>query len=203
MTKIVGVSGAQGAGKTTLLEELKLRGWVVDDFKVSRAVQAELGWTSLSQVTTDAETMTTFQEEVLRQKLQRERSLLSTSGVEVVLTERTFADVAAYATLWTWQLADEGKWKVEEGGTWLQGFVRRCVEAQRECYSAVVLLPYMSHIEWQHDANRASRGDTEYIFETIQQFMRNFDFIRLPKWLLTEETIEDRANAIERLLETI
>ena len=36
---LFGISGAQGAGKSTTLKELQKRGWVVDDFKVSRSVQ--------------------------------------------------------------------------------------------------------------------------------------------------------------------
>ena len=99
MIKLVGVSGAQGAGKSTLLEGLKAKGWAVDSFKVSRAVQKKLGWDSLERVMDDVHTMQRFQEEVLHQKLLRDFDMgrLETSGV--VLTERTFADIAAYTWL--------------------------------------------------------------------------------------------------------
>lgn len=202
MSKVIGVSGAQGSGKTTLLEALRQDGLQVDDFKVSRSVQAALGWKSLSEVMSDPETMVLFQEEIFRQKRARETRLRQEEGPSV-LTERTFADVDAYATLWAWEFVEARKWSVDAAIDWLSDFSKRCRLAQAECYAGVVLLPYMPHVEWQTDESRASRWSITPIWESIHRFMCTPDLHELPRFEITAHSVADRAAQVKSFMEQL
>lgn len=203
MAKVIGLSGAQGGGKSTLLEALKARGWQVDDFKVSRAVQAQLGWDRLDTVLESPETMKRFQEEVLRQKLARDRELRWGGSPGTILTERTFADICAYTTYWTWELVDARQWTLAEGAAWLHDYTKECVEAQKQCYDGVILLPYMSHVAWSQDPNRASRSSVNTIWDNLERFTQRFDFINALPFYVRAASVEDRANEVETYLRTL
>lgn len=172
MAKVVGVSGAQGAGKTTLLEGLKAAGFTVDDFKVSRAVQRSLGWETLHRVMDNVETMVLFQEEIARQKMDRDSELGRQSGT-LILTERTFADIHAYATFWAWEHVDRGSWSFDEAARWLTNYSGMCRAAQEKLYSGLILLPLMPEVRWQSDPHRASLESSGEIFNDIESFCRH------------------------------
>jgi nicotinamide riboside kinase len=201
MTKLVGISGAQGGGKTTLINGLKERGWATDPFKVSRAVQAELGWESLERVMDDVETMKRFQEEVLRQKLLRDFNMGRLEGDGIVLTERTFADIAAYTTHWCWEHVDRQNWSFNEAVGWLTPYLERCAAAQLDCYDAVVLLPYMSSVKWEADPNRAGVGFRDSIYEDIEKFCERQPTIK--HFIVTQPSIEGRVNEVDIFLRSI
>ena len=203
MARVVGLSGAQGGGKSTLLEGLKTKGWQVDDFKVSRAVQAQLGWESLSNVLESVETMQTFQEEVLTQKLKRDRELRWGGLDGTILTERTFADIQAYTTYWAWELVDDRKWTLRDAAHWLHGYTQRCIEAQQQCYDAVLLLPYMSHVVWQGDPNRASFSSVNNIWENLERFVDRFELVSMRKFYIRSPRTEDRAAEVDAFLRTL
>lgn len=203
MAQVVGLSGAQGGGKSTLLEGLKQRGWQVDDFKVSRYVQAQLGWPHLNRVMESAETMQHFQEEVLTCKLKRDRELRWGRPSGVVLTERTFADIQAYTTYWSWELVDARKWTLREASAWLHSYTQRCIEAQKQCYDAVLMLPYMSHMVWNGDPNRASFSSVNIIWENLESFTNRFELISQPKFYIRAASIEDRVVEVDNYLKTL
>jgi hypothetical protein len=205
MAKVVGLSGAQGAGKSTVLKGLAVRGWTVDEFRVSRAVQAALGWSTLEDATSDPERMVTFQEEVFRQKLERDTYLGESCGSGapyLVLTERTFADVAAYTAQWTWRLVDKG-WDIREAHPWLALYLDRCRAAQRFCYEAVILLPYMDVVEWQHDPARASRWTVDAVYGDIDSFVNSPLFLTQAKMTVTEPSVDGRVAQINHFLEKL
>lgn len=198
---VVGLSGAQGGGKSTLLEGLKQAGWTVDDFKVSRAVQAQLGWASLQQVLESPQTMQTFQDEVLKQKLERDQTLRCGSGL--VLTERTFADICAYTTYWSWELVDNRKWTLREASAWLHDYTQRCVEAQKRCYDAVLMLPYMNHVVWNGDPNRASFESVNTIWENLERFTQKFELVSIPKFYISSPSTEARVAEVDAFLRSL
>lgn len=167
--KVIGVSGAQGGGKTTLLAEIKNLGYAVDDFKVSRAVQEELGWESLSQVTTSIDTMIDFQTKVLEAKANNDRRLKQ-EGDGVILVERTFADIYAYTCLWIKKLSEGNQKALFEGTEFMTLYSAKCLAYQEEIYDGVVLLPFMSHIAWVDDPKRASREDIDEVFMSVGSF---------------------------------
>jgi predicted ATPase len=206
---VVGISGAQGGGKTSMLASIKDRGWQVDDFRVSRAVQAQLGWSVLTNVMETYETMVAFQNEVLRQKYEHDLTLHREPGARtidakghVVLVERTFADIAAYTQLWTWKFIDRGDVTFTDGMRFLADYSRRCFEAHNRIYDAVVLLPYMSHIPWQNDPNRASREDIASVYESIEMFTK-YRIKSSKSYTISQLTVEDRATEVINFLETL
>ncbi len=203
MAVVVGLSGAQGGGKSTLLDGLRDAGWAVDDFKVSRAVQAQLGWDNLHRVLESAYTMQTFQDEVLKQKLQRDQSLRWGGAQGVILTERTFADICAYTTYWAWELVDDRKWTLREASTWLHEYTQRCVEAQKRCYDAVLMLPYMSHVVWNGDPNRASFNSVSTIWENLERFTQKFELVSMPHFYIRSPKTEDRVAEVDAFLGTL
>lgn len=203
MAKVIGLSGAQGGGKSTLLEGLKNAGWKVDDFKVSRAVQAQLGWTALNTVLDSPQTMMQFQDEVLAQKLKRDQELRWGGSEGTILTERTFADICAYTTYWTWELVDARKWTLGEGAAWLHGYTNRCVAAQKRCYDAVLMLPYMSHVVWNGDPNRANFASVNIIWENLERFTQKLELLPIPSFYIRAAATEDRVAEVDAFLRTL
>lgn len=201
MTKLVGVSGAQGGGKSTLLSGLKERGWTVDDFRVSRAVQAQLGWSTLERAMDSVEVMTTFQEEVYRQKLLRDFELRRLETHGVMLTERTFADIAAYASHWCWEHVDRRSWTFDEASAWLTPYLQRCTGAQLECYDAVILLPYSPSVKWEADPHRAGAAFRNSIFEGVSRFCQLQPSIQ--RFTVTAEGVTERVEQVHTFLETL
>lgn len=217
MAKVIGLSGAQGGGKSSLLGELQERDWVIDQFRVSRAVQAQLGWASLDNVLKGPQTMMDFQNAVLKQKLMHDYRLACvTNMVEhlghqvpvdkstVVLTERTYADICAYTTHWTWELHHQGKWTLSEASEFLHDFVRQCNLAQEQCYSGVLLLPYMPDvITWEEDPNRAKRETVDQIYEGVERFTQAPRFLTQKKLTITKKSVLERADQVEEFLRAL
>jgi len=206
MAKVVALSGAQGSGKSTLLKGLNglaENAWSLDSFRVSRAVQEQLGWTTLDNVTSSWATMTEFQEEVYRQKRDRDLGIRRFGSQWLVLTERSFADIAAYTTHWTWILVDQGKIDVREASPWLSDYLRRCAEAQIACYDAILLLPLMRNVLWESDPNRAKRESAETIYEDVERFTQKAVFLTQKKFTITAASVEDRIAQVDTFLRTV
>lgn len=201
MARLVAVSGAQGAGKTTVLTMMKARGWVVDDFKASRQVQADLGMSSLQDVMSSVPTMLKFQNAVLEVKKQREEYLASLAG-DIILTERSFADIAAYTTHWCWQHVDDKNWDFFTASRWLTPYIAECAEAQ-QVYSGVILVPMMPVIKWEDDPQRADRWSVDSIFEDITSFVQRTQPDINRRLLISTQMVEDRVAQIEKFLEAL
>lgn len=215
--KVVGLSGAQGAGKSTLLIELMARGWQLDQFRVSRAVQAQLGWDTLENVMSSPQTMMEFQNEVLRQKQNHDATLAimvqasTVNGLtgptpdpklEIILTERTFADIVAYTNQWAWRFVDDGRMTLGEAIGFLTDFTQRAARAQNEIYSATIMLPMMKHVVWEEDPNRAAQKDTESVMEDIERFMERKANMQ-KRFMITGKTVIERADQVETFLRTL
>lgn len=208
--KLIGLSGAQGAGKSTLLKALMVNGWLLDSFRVSRAVQAQLGWDKLDNVMESPETMMMFQEAVFEQKLKNDHALmlrLSARTMEargnIMLTERTFADIDAYTTQWAWRFVDRGRMTLSEAFTFLIPFHEKCIAAHLQCYAGTILLPFMKHVAWEDDPNRAAKNDVAVIYEHIERYMDEREFIAHPKLVITTKSVDDRVGQTEQFLESI
>lgn len=226
---VIGLSGAQGGGKSSLLIELEKRGWRLDKFRVSRAVQAQLGWEKLDNVMESWDTMTQFQEEVFRQKYNHDSAICAKHEQEfemvpklgddgergitleydpermlrnrIILTERTFADVAAYTTLWTWKHVDRNNVKLDVAFAWLSEYIKRCSSAQTSIYHATLLLPYMPNvIKWEEDPNRAARQDVDAVYEDVQRFLETKVPVDRPRLTINTESVADRATQVEHFL---
>jgi predicted ATPase len=196
------LSGAQGGGKSSLLNELKSRGYHVDGFRVSRAVQAQLGWDSLDRVMDSPKTMMEFQQEVFAQKYKNDRALRAQSN-HVTLMERSFADIAAYSTTWMWKFVDRGDISLRDAMAWLQEYVRACTAAQKEIYDGVIILPMMDHVVFENDPHRAKKEDVGAVFENLERFMDRSVFLGFPRLTITAKTTSERADQLEEWLRTL
>ena len=201
--KLFGISGAQGAGKTTMLNELATMGYTVDDFKVSRAVQKLLAWDTLENVMLAPKTMMIFQVEIFKQKYARDFALNSSSDLDapdaMILTERTFADLFAYTSLWTRKFIDRGELSAEIGVEFINEYASSCRQAQQELYDGVILLPLMDHVVWEHDANRASFEDACTVFDYTSAFTRQS---LVPTHTITSKSVADRASEAKTFFST-
>jgi predicted ATPase len=195
--RIVGVSGAQGCGKSSLLEELKARGYQVDDFKVSRTVQKQLGWEKLDTVMDNWETMKQFQEAVLKAKYEHDLGLKKLSRPGTILTERTFFDISAYTVLWVEKFIYRGDISVTLASEWFLDYLKRANAYQLDIYDVVINVPLMSHIPVENDPRRAARVDAEVIEKliTTKCLKSDLDII-----MITKHSISDRADEVESAL---
>lgn len=203
MSRVVGLSGAQGGGKSSLLKELMARGWELDQFRVSRKIQEQLGWDSLERVMDSPETMIAFQEEVFRQKYEHDRTLANDGSDKIILTERTFADINAYTHLWMWKFVDEGKISLQEAMKFLMSYTTYCQSAQQECYLATLLLPLMQHVVYEHDPHRAKQENAHTVYEEIERFIEMKMPVGYKKLVITCKSIHDRAAQVENFLESL
>lgn len=125
---LLAVSGSQGAGKSTVLNELTKAGFKVIERKTSRSILSDWGVT-LAEVNNNHELTITFQEEILKRKLEDEA--FAVNSPDVWFTERTFTDLFTYALV--------ALGKDNEYNEWLNDYYEKCKEAQ-ETYSAVFYL---------------------------------------------------------------
>lgn len=196
MAKLIGLSGPQGAGKSTLLrgivEDPKLQKSVVEDtFKVSRYVQGKLGWHTLDEVFTSPDTMMEFQMAIVNAKYDQEQHNKLRDDVETILTERTFADIAAYTTIWADELVAEKKWSAKEAAVFCEKLVRDCASYQ-EVYDGVIFLPYMDHMVFEADPHRAKEKHLKIFTKHIAAFLTGRHPAHVPVFTLTAESVPDR-----------
>lgn len=202
MAKLIGLSGPQGGGKTTLLNGLKDKSIVVDDFKVSREVQKQLGWDSLSQVMESPDTMMAFQAKVRDVKYVRELENAARTDVDMILTERTFADIATYTQLWSWELVDAGKWEVKDAIEFLVGYVELC-KSNQKVYAGNLILPAMPHIKFEADPHRAEKRHIEFVAEQLDRFFDLAHPRTVPTFKITEPSVDGRVAQVNAWLEKL
>lgn len=198
MSIVVGLSGAQGAGKSTLLNALKDYGHSVDDFKVARSVQLHLGWAELTRVMESPISMMEFQELVFTRKYENDSQLLSRNE-QVILVERTFADLSAYTNLWIWRFVEAGKLSAIEGLAFLQTYNKKCFDAQVHLYGATLLLPLMPHVQFEEDPARASSSDAELVFTNIRRFVERLP-VNYKSFTITAKSTTARATEVHKFI---
>lgn len=199
MARVIGLSGAQGGGKTTLLNALKEHVYV-DDFKVSRAVQAKLGWDSLDRVLDDPVTMKDFQETVLSVKVNHDKAL-SARPEEFVLVERTPADISAYTQLWCWELVSANKWTIGQAMQFLIPFADNCSRAM-EVYDGNIYLPHMDHIKFEEDVHRADQKHITFVSDSLDQFLR-LKSRSIPTMTIYGRSVEQRVEEVTEWLRVL
>ena len=202
MAKLIGLSGPQGGGKTTLLQGLTSEGIIVDDFKVSREVQKQLGWETLSQVMESPETMMQFQAKVRDVKFGRELENIQRKDADIILTERTFADIVSYTQLWAWELVESGKWGINDAIDFLVEYVDLCIENQT-VYTANLILPSMPHIQWQADPHRADKKHIEFVTEQMTRFFDLAHPRSVPTFSITDGTVVGRVAQVRTWIKTL
>lgn len=130
---LVAISGSQGSGKTTILKKLEAKGYPIIERKTSRSIQTEWG-VSLEDIIKDPDLVVKFQDEILVRKLKDELHGQRKSGMtydvrtRITFTERTYADLFAYAVIW---LGRENRFN-----EYLNDYYLKCMRAQ-QTYDAV------------------------------------------------------------------
>lgn len=200
MARIIGLSGAQGGGKSSLLNGLKAKGWVVDDFKLSRSVQVQLGWDTLDNATSSVKNMVQFQNTLFQVKKEHELANAARTDVDVILVERTFADIAAYTYLWTKKLSLCSGWGSIKPNDFSYMFADMCASAQR-VYDINLYLPYMDCVLWEDDPRRAKREDVEYIDTTLWNFLTLRSPADTKVFQISTRSISDRVQQVHDFLE--
>jgi len=202
MARLIGLSGPQGGGKTTLLDGLKKKGLEVDDFKVSRQVQKELGWDSLENVLESPETMMAFQAKVRDVKYVRELENRARTDVDIILTERTFADICSYTQLWSWELCDKAKWEIPDAIEFLVSFAERC-RSNQEVYKGTLFLPSMPHVAWQADPHRAKQEHVNFITTQLDAFFDLAQPRHVPVFRITEGSVDGRIDQVYNWIKSL
>lgn len=198
--KIIAVSGAQGSGKTTLLEKLKTKDIQVDDFKVSRTVQQKMGWASLDEVYNSPTKMMQFQEQILHAKFAHDKELAAQGGDDVILVERSFTDIHAYAELWFDRM---GMRLNPSYNQWMSSYKMTCLLCQT-LYSGIIMVPLMKNIQWEDDPKRASKQDAEICYGKMTSFITDFNLAdsSVPVHTIENESLTKRVNETLKFLKT-
>ncbi|MEM2159619.1 MAG: AAA family ATPase [Candidatus Nitrosotenuis sp.] len=165
MSKVIAISGAQNTGKTTILNSLIELDWHVDNFKVSRAIQAEWGKT-LSEIVEFEDSMINFQEEVIKRKFENDLALVNDGKNDIVLTERSFADIAAYAFQWVQESENDLY-------AWFASYKERCKKYQ-SIYSSIILLNSFDSIKFEDDPNRDKKENQAKIDRHLRTYLEEF-----------------------------
>ena len=198
--RIITVSGPQGCGKGSMIGEIEridfdhaLNSFMIDDFKVSRSVQKELGFKSLSQVYSSLENVILFQNLVLDTKYRSLRSQLETVGRDFIITERSFLDIAAYFELWCEKQLILGNLTEEGFFDITQSYFQRCYEYQRELCEISIIIPMMDHVKFEEDSQRASEQDIDRFYELL---MKHVAISETECFFVTKQTVYDRARQV-------
>ena len=169
MVKIFAVTGPASSGKSTLLNALQEKGLMVNSFKVSRSIQSILGYVNLADALETPESMIEFQETVLEVKYQNDMKLLN--GTEdLVLVERSFADIYAYTELHTMNFVERGMMDSTDADDFLFNFLDKCV-AYQAIYSGIIAVPPMQEIEFVSEAQRGAQADVMTTWDTMEAFL--------------------------------
>ena len=187
---LIAVAGSQGSGKGTILEGLAKRGYKVIPRKTSRSILAEWGVT-LEDVNNDPDLTTRFQDEITKRKWQDE--LPSIACDELILTERTHADLFTYALI---TLGPHNRFS-----EWVDGYFDTCAKYNK-AYHHIIWVP-AGMFPVQHDGVRGAN----------QHYSRMADLIMLDATkrmsniperdisYISTVDIEARCDEAERLIE--
>jgi len=138
------VSGSQSCGKSTIIARLAELGYNTVTRKTSRSILTDWGYT-LDQVNENNDLTCKFQDEILKRKLEDDRSSYNEAH-KITFTERSFAD------LWTYALVAMGHNNAYSD--WLDEYYRKCMAAQ-QIYDKVYYLR-AGHFKPEHDGVRGS-----------------------------------------------
>lgn len=185
---LVAIAGSQGCGKSTLIEALKQKSFKTVERKTSRSILTD--WdVSLSQVNNDADLTLKFQREIMTRK-HADESQVHTNPADVVITERTFIDLATYAVV--------SLGKDNQHSEWLNEYILSCASYQQS-YDLVFYLK-AGHFSIQHDG---VRGSNPYYSRMVDLTMYDMtEQFTLPSRLIVIDTpiLEQRVATITNFI---
>jgi predicted ATPase len=189
---IVGLCGTQGTGKSTILQAAENAGFKVDRTQVSRTVQASLGWDKLSRAEESVQNMMMLQNEIANVMYDRDTKYLDSD--ELVLVERTPADVWAYTCVWCHRnkvAMTSDPWALD---------YKRKMRYMASFYTRFVIVPQVPEIPFVEDPHRADYESRQYVDDVIRNFVGTGG---LPSYEMKTISREDRSAEIATLLTII
>lgn len=209
MAKLIGISGPQGSGKTTLLGALNRidDGILVDDFKVSRSVQEELGWVSLMEhVQDDVHKMLHFQSRIIELKTARDEHNLQRTDADVIITDRTFIDILVYTRIWMQKFLSNNPNRTNASDDVFEKVITisKLGFKGQASYDGIIYVPFMNHVKWENDLNRAPEEHITTFEDYAAEIMDAFkQIINTPTCFITSKTVKDRAAETINFIKTI
>jgi len=162
---IIGLSGTQGTGKSTILQAAKAAGFMVDDISLSRTVQAKLGWDNLSRAQVSIKNMIQLQIGIAEEMHQRDKKYATSD--EIVLVERTPADVWAYTSIWC------ARNNVSfESNSWARDY-NEALQVMMKFYACCIIVPQAEEIPFVKDPHRADLDSRDEVDRIIRQFIHS------------------------------
>lgn len=188
---LVAIAGSQGAGKSVIINELKKKGFKTVERKTSRSILSEWG-VSLSDVNNNAELTLKFQDEIIRRKLADEQAACS-HPADIVITERTFVDLATYSLV--------ALGKDNHHSDWLNEYIAKCA-SYNQTYDLVFYLK-AGHFSIEHDGVRGSNAHYSRMVDVVMQDM--MQQCTLPSRLIVIDTpiLEQRIQLITNFIKTV
>jgi len=182
MTILIAFSGTHGTGKSSTIKrlvEMYPDSISEDVFKVSRECQKLLGYEKLSEAYETPDRMMQFQELILSEKRKSDYSYLISPPSSVVLTERSYLDIAAYTNEWVNRLIKNYLMNANEQielKYWYENYRRRCSEYMH-LYSGLIVVHPLTFTEFEHDPNRADFESRDNIHNFIMDELVGSDFM--------------------------
>ena len=190
---IVGLSGTHGTGKSTMLNYALGQGYLVDQTQLSRSAQRQLGWDSLSRAQESVDNMWALQSAILDAMYDRDQKALGIRN-DVVLVDRTPADIWAYTAMWCKRLGIE--YSGPNADPRVVMYKQHCRDlAQR--YSMFVVVPPVDAIPFVAEPNRADLESRKFVEDEINNFIIDGG---LPYQMINTVERAHRASELESIL---
>jgi hypothetical protein len=163
--RIVGLCGTHGTGKSTIINGVRDLGYKVNQAQLSRSAQKALGWDTLSRAQESKANMWALQYAILDAMFDRDQEALSTA--EIVLVERTPADVWAYTEMWCRRLLID---HVTD---------RQAVMYKKACrdlatnYCQFLFVPISDAVKFVAEPNRADSESRSFVNIAIREFIES------------------------------
>lgn len=185
---LVSIAGSQGAGKTTIINKLSETYYTVQR-KTSRSLLAEWNVT-LDDVNSDPELSNRFQQAIIQRKFEDEAEIVAQHPSDIVITERTYADLATYA------LITNGN--KNEATPWLNDYIDKCVEYNQQ-YDLIFYLS-AGHFAIEHDGVRGANMHYSRMVDIVMKDM--LSRYVLPERLIVVDTpvLSERLHIIQTMI---
>ena len=165
LQRIVGLSGTHGTGKSTIINGVAELGYKVNQAQLARAAQKALGWETLSLAQESKENMWALQDAILEAMFDRDQEALSTG--DIVLVERTPADMWAYAEMWCRRLNIDPVTNPSA-----IRYKHYCRDLAKN-YCRFLIVPSTEAVKFVAEPNRADLESRQFVELAINEFIES------------------------------
>ena len=190
---LIAFSGTHGTGKSTTIKNLvsSRDDMFEDPLKVSRKVQTLLGYEKLEEAYKTPKRMIEFQELILEQKIIGDNGVVRLTNKPIILTERSYLDIAAYALQWSLRVIE--KCRLTAMGTqqitdWYLQYEKRCLNEMKR-YDGLVFVYPLTLIEFEAENNRADLKSRDFIHSRISDYVSRLE---IPITILEIDSVHTR-----------